>query len=70
MREIPKLYRDKSECCGCSVCCALCPKDAIEMYSDEEGFLYPQINEAKCVRCGLCMEVCTFKQAQKERGLH
>ena len=28
------------------------------MAPDEEGFLYPQVQEDKCVECGLCEKVC------------
>ena len=61
-REIPVLYSDDSECCGCSACYAACPKGAIEMTPDRYGFLYPLIDEARCVRCGKCLDVCAFKK--------
>ena len=66
-RELPELYRDRSECCGCTACAAVCPRDAITMEPDEEGFAYPVVNVATCVRCGRCMDVCTFKEALVER---
>ena len=44
-REIPILYKRKEECCGCTACYAICPKEAISMVEDEEGFEYPQIDE-------------------------
>jgi len=50
----------KEECCGCSACADLCPKSAIEMKSDEEGFLYPSVNMENCTSCGLCIENCAF----------
>ena len=50
--------KDKSLCCGCTACYSICPKNAIEMISDNEGFLYPQINKDKCIECGLCKKVC------------
>lgn len=28
------------------------------MQSDEEGFLYPCINEVKCIQCGKCVKIC------------
>ena len=40
-KEIPILYKRKEECCGCTACHAICPKDAISMVEDEEGFEYP-----------------------------
>lgn len=65
MKEIPVLYIQKEECCGCTACYAICPMEAIEMIADEEGFLYPKINEKKCVRCYRCLNVCPFKVATK-----
>ena len=49
---------DKSECCGCTACASVCPKNAITMKEDEEGFLYPTIDKEKCINCGLCKKVC------------
>lgn len=48
----------KRDCCGCSACSQVCPKRCIEMKIDEEGFMYPSINEMRCVECGLCESVC------------
>lgn len=48
----------KKDCCGCEACCSICPKYAISMYRDQEGFLYPKINASLCVKCGLCDKVC------------
>lgn len=49
---------NKEQCCGCSACCSICPKQAITMKADDEGFLYPSINLNKCVNCHLCENVC------------
>ena len=38
----------KSECCGCHACMNICPKGAIEMIKDNDGFKYPVINQKKC----------------------
>lgn len=62
MKEIPVLYNRKEECCGCTACYAICPKEAISMVEDEEGFEYPQIDEEKCIRCYKCLKVCPFKK--------
>lgn len=50
--------KDKKDCCGCTACYNICPKKAITMEADEEGFLYPQVNKELCVECGLCEKVC------------
>lgn len=58
---------DKNECCGCSSCVQKCPKNAITMIEDEEGFLYPIIDKEKCIDCGLCSKVCPqLKQLKKK----
>ena len=61
-KEIPVLFKDESECCGCSACYAVCPRRAISMAPDRYGFLYPVIDESQCVRCMKCVKVCAFKR--------
>lgn len=56
---------DKSKCCACTACKNICPKQAIEMISDEKGFLYPKINENRCIKCGLCEKVCFYNTGYK-----
>ena len=46
------------ECCGCTACQQICPMQCISMVSDEEGFLYPKIDESICVRCNKCESIC------------
>ena len=50
----------KENCCGCSGCKAICPKHAISMEEDDEGFLYPKVND-NCINCGLCLKLCNNK---------
>ena len=50
--------QNKAECCGCTACYNICPKEAIQMKPDFEGFLYPFVNTERCVECGLCDAVC------------
>ena len=57
---------DKHDCCGCTACMNICPKNAIEMTEDEEGFRYPKINKDKCINCGLCKKVCPILNKSKE----
>lgn len=63
-KTIPILYEKKENCSGCTACYAICPKEAISMVEDEEGFEYPQIDESKCVRCYQCIKVCPIKAAR------
>ena len=46
------------DCCGCGACYNKCPVGAISMQENEEGFLTPVIDEAKCTNCGLCLKAC------------
>lgn len=59
----------KSECFGCEACAQICPKKAISMDEDEEGFRYPHINNNLCIKCSLCHKVCpanNMPEASKE----
>lgn len=49
---------DKSKCSGCTACMSKCPKNAITMITDEEGFQYPVIDKEKCINCGICYKIC------------
>ena len=60
-RELPELYDSREECCGCGACRFACAAGAIAMLPDEEGFLYPVVDAALCVRCGRCLKACVFK---------
>lgn len=51
----------KTDCCGCSACYNICPKNAISMKPDSLGFLYPSVDETKCISCGLCNKVCPLQ---------
>ncbi len=52
------LLPSKHLCTGCSACYAICPRNAISMHADSEGFIYPDLNANLCVKCGLCRTVC------------
>ena len=45
-------------CCGCSACEQVCSKSAIKMRADKEMFLYPVVDEDKCIDCSLCAKTC------------
>ena len=55
------VYKNKENCCGCTACQHICPTKAIQMKADEEGFLYPEIDQSLCIDCGLCRKVCAFQ---------
>lgn len=48
----------KKDCCGCAACVDSCPKKAISLQEDENGYFYPFVEESICVKCGLCEKNC------------
>lgn len=52
------MIRKINKCTGCTACMNICPKEAIKMKADKEGFLYPYIDKKKCIECGLCERSC------------
>ena len=58
---------NKEKCCGCHACFNICPKNAIDMVEDEEGFEYPYIDESICIKCFQCLKVCPIKKAREKR---
>lgn len=53
-------------CCGCAACCNICPKNAIDMVPDREGFFVPVVDYKKCVNCGLCKKACPAMNVPRE----
>lgn len=52
------MIENLQNCSGCHACYSICPKSAINMVENYEGFLYPTIDKHKCISCGLCEKVC------------
>ncbi|MCD7716308.1 MAG: Coenzyme F420 hydrogenase/dehydrogenase, beta subunit C-terminal domain [Lachnospiraceae bacterium] len=49
------------DCCGCGACVQACPRQCIQMNTDEEGFWYPQADKDACISCGRCEAVCPMQ---------
>ena len=49
---------NRADCNGCEACANICPKNAITMTRDAEGFSYPKINPELCIKCGQCDATC------------
>ena len=56
----------QERCTGCAACCNGCPKGAIRMEADREGFLYPQVTDG-CVQCGHCTHICPVLKQREPR---
>lgn len=56
-----ELFSDKKDCCGCGACMNICPKNAITMEPDQDGFIYPVINSDLCIACGACKKACNYQ---------
>lgn len=55
------------KCFSCRSCFLSCPKNAIEMIENQEGFFYPKVIEDKCIDCGLCVKKCpSLNDVKKE----
>ena len=46
------------ECTSCQMCAAVCPKQAISIHLNQDGFYRPIIDLDKCVDCGICKSIC------------
>lgn len=64
-----KLFNEKKECCGCAACANICPKSAITMNRDNEGFEFPFIDKDKCIDCSLCAKVCPIKTSIEKQEI-
>jgi NADH-quinone oxidoreductase subunit F len=54
-------YVITDDCTGCTKCAKACPVDAISYTPYEKH----RIDVEKCVRCGLCIDECSFKAIRK-----
>lgn len=58
-REAPvTVSGEEDRCTGCSACAAVCPAGCISMESNPNGFLVPQIDASRCIKCGKCLRTC------------
>ncbi len=45
-------------CTGCCACKNICPRNAIKIELNKEGFYQYRIDKNKCINCGLCIKIC------------
>ena len=65
MENIYLKTKDKVTCNGCTACSLVCPKHCIEMKEDNEGFIYPVVDEDRCIHCGKCLKICSNYKKQE-----
>lgn len=53
---------DKAKCVGCHACYNCCPLNCITMEDDNEGFMYPRVDQNVCINCKKCEKVCPVIQ--------
>lgn len=61
---------EKKRCTGCSACASICPKGAIKLVEDDEGFKHPVIDQDKCINCGLCKRTCPVLNTNENSSLN
>lgn len=67
MEKIAQICQ-KNDCTGCSACSIVCPVGAIQMSSDSEGFLRPEISDV-CIACHKCIKTCPQNSKSLENGV-
>ena len=67
MIEFEKKLAKKSDCCGCSSCAYVCPKNAIKM-EEVDGILLPIVDSELCISCGMCIKHCPVIQSDNVEG--
>lgn len=59
-----------NKCTGCTACMNICPKNAISMEEDKDGFKHPVIDQDKCINCGLCQKTCPVLNTKSNNSLN
>ena len=53
-----RIFDIKDRCTGCGACASICPKSALTIDYNDEGFYYPHLNQSLCIDCKSCEKVC------------
>lgn len=57
------------DCTGCASCYNICPKQAITMSPNTDGFLMPEIDNNKCIECHSCEKHCPVLNTLKQQNV-
>lgn len=60
---MPNLPQKK--CSGCGACVQVCPRTALLLKPNYEGFLYPAVDSSVCVECRICEKTCPVLSENK-----
>lgn len=51
-------------CTACGACAQVCPASCIGLLEDVDGFIYPVLDDKKCIECNLCVNSCHLNYPQ------
>ncbi len=55
-------------CTGCTACASVCSKKCLQMRPNEEGFLYPELEQGLCTHCGTCLKICPVAEYREKKN--
>lgn len=67
MRKV--ICKEERICTGCTACASACHLKCITMQANDEGFLYPHVDENLCINCGNCERVCPVNHPIETHGV-
>ena len=53
-----RILNIEDTCTGCGACVSSCPKQALNLSYDKEGFYVPHLDPEKCISCKICEKSC------------
>lgn len=53
-------------CTGCGICATVCPKKAVRMTKNKDGFRIPEVDKTTCINCDICEKHCHILSLAKK----
>lgn len=66
---INSIEKIENKCVGCGACYVVCPIKSIEMKCNENGFLYPMVDNTTCIECGRCVKSCPVSSMPSQNDI-